>query len=79
MDLKTLLANPPQGRDKPKTQLDKWFDELAPEDQNTVMSGITDERWPHMKLSALLVEHMNAPDLSDSTFGAWRKRKRDAA
>ena len=54
--------------------MDLWYETLSERDQAAVRNAVKDPKWRHIDLQHELVEE-GAPDLADTTFGAWRRRK----
>ncbi|MFJ4230100.1 hypothetical protein ACIPYV_21235, partial [Paenarthrobacter nicotinovorans] len=69
--LSEALKTPPTRATK--TAMDVWLESLTNEDQAIVTAALRNPDWRHTDLLAALVAE-GAPSISDTTFGAWRRR-----
>lgn len=74
MSLATKLAVPPTRATGGRSVLDVWLDRLSPEDHEAVVTALRDPAWRHVDLQAEL-EAEGAPEVADTTFGSWRRKK----
>ena len=69
-----MLSAPPTQAPVGKSRMDAWLDTLTPERREAVLAAAVNRAWGHMRLMEALKEY-GAPDMSDTSFGAWRRKK----
>lgn len=74
MGLVEQLAAPPVKRPEGKSIMDVWVESRSEDEQTAVLTAAVDPAWGHVALLNTLVAE-GAPDMSDTAFRAWRKRK----
>lgn len=67
------LGDPPVKR--VNTKLDEWFDALSTDDQAVILRAFDNSNWQHGDLLEQLVAVADAPAVSDTTFGRFRRKK----
>lgn len=71
MALSEALKTPPSR--ETKTVMDVWLESLTDEDQAAVWAALHNPDWRHTDLLAAVIAE-GAPQISDRTFGEWRRR-----
>lgn len=74
MDLIQKLAEPPVKRPEGKSIMDVWVESRKADEQSAILAAAVDSSWGHVPLLNTLVAE-GAPNMSDTAFRAWRKRK----
>lgn len=73
MSLADRLETPPATVGN-RSPLDTWMDGLTEKDRAALVAAIHDDNWRHIALQRE-VEAEGAPQVSETTFRAWRRRQ----
>ncbi|MEW1705971.1 hypothetical protein AB0230_01910 [Microbacterium sp. NPDC089190] len=73
MDI-SKLKTPTRGPVRNRSIYDDWIATLSTVEQDAVLEAVKDPRWGHVALLKELVSE-GAPDISSSSFQAWRHKK----
>lgn len=69
-----MLSAPPARTFTGKSRMDAWLDTLPEARREAVLSAAVDRAWGHMDLLEALRQY-GAPEIADTSFGAWRRKK----
>lgn len=73
MDI-SKLKTPTRGPVRNRSVYDDWINELPAVEREAVLEAVTNPNWGHVALLKELVSE-GAPDISSSSFQAWRHKK----
>jgi hypothetical protein len=68
------LAEPRVKTTAGKSRMDAWLDTLPEARRAAVLAAAVNRSWGHTDLLEQLREY-GAPEIADTSFGAWRRKK----